>query len=147
MTRHDWVAKVTHGEFCKKFKFDLPNKCYIHDPESALETEMHKLLGDFELRTHHLILAKRPELVIVYRKRKPAKTNRPQSKIERQKERLVSRPRKRAIKTTMEHENDGDTNCNWRYCFSHRRIGKGTGRLGNGRTSRDHPNYSIIGIG
>ena len=39
----------------------------------------------------------------------------------------------------MEHESDGDTNCNWIY--------KGTGGLGNTRASGDHPKGSIIKIG
>ena len=50
-------------------------------------------------------------------------------------------------KKTMEHESDGDTNPNrcTRYC--HQSIIKGTGKLGNNRTSGDHPNYCVIEIG
>ena len=47
----------------------------------------------------------------------------------------------------MEHESDVYINCNWCSWYSHRRINKGTGGLGNNRTSGDHPNYSIIEIG
>ena len=47
---------------------------------------------------------------------------------------------------TMEHEGDSDTICNWCAWYSHQRIGKGTGRLGDKRTRGDHPNYSIIKI-
>ena len=47
----------------------------------------------------------------------------------------------------MEHESDGDTNCNWRTRYSHQRIGTGTGGLGNKTTSGDHFNYSIVEIG
>ena len=47
----------------------------------------------------------------------------------------------------MNHENDDYINCNWRSWYSHRRIIKGTGGLGNNRTSGDHPNYCIIEIG
>ena len=47
----------------------------------------------------------------------------------------------------MEHESDGDTNYNWRERYSHQRISKWTGRLGNKRTSGIHPNYSIVEIG
>ena len=46
----------------------------------------------------------------------------------------------------MEHENDGDTNCNWCAQYSHQRIGKGSGRVGNKNTSRDHPNDSTVKI-
>ena len=39
----------------------------------------------------------------------------------------------------MEHQRDGETNCNWCTWYSHQRIGTGTGRLENKRTSGDHP--------
>ena len=35
----------------------------------------------------------------------------------------------------MEREGGGDTNCNWSGRYSHQRIDKGTGGLGNKRTS------------
>ena len=44
------------------------------------------------------------------------------------------------------HESDGDTNCNWCSSYSHRRIGAGTGGLGNKRTERDRQNYTIMVI-
>ena len=44
---------------------------------------------------------------------------------------------------TMEHEGDSDTNCGW--CTSNKP--KRTGRLGNKRTSREHPDYRIIKTG
>ena len=49
-------------------------------------------------------------------------------------------------KNTLEHEIDDYTNCNRCSFYSHRRIDKGTGRLGNNRTSGEHPNYYIIEI-
>ena len=45
---------------------------------------------------------------------------------------------------TMEH--GSDTNCNKWTRYSHQRIDKGTGGLGNKRTSGDHSNNSIIKI-
>ena len=48
------------------------------------------------------------------------------------------------LKKTMEHESDVYSNYNWCSWYSHRRIIKGTGGLGNKRTIGDHPNYSII---
>ena len=47
----------------------------------------------------------------------------------------------------MEPESDGDTNFNWYARYSHQRIDKGTGGLGNKRTSEDNPNYGIVEIG
>ncbi len=46
----------------------------------------------------------------------------------------------------MEHESDIYTTYNWCSWYSHRRMIKWTGGLGNKRTSGDHPNYSIIEI-
>ena len=41
----------------------------MHSPESILENEMHKLLWDFEIQTDLLILARRPDQVLVYKKK------------------------------------------------------------------------------
>ena len=47
----------------------------------------------------------------------------------------------------MEHESDDDTNFNCCTWNNPQRIRKGTERLGNKRTRKDHPAYSIIKIG
>ena len=47
----------------------------------------------------------------------------------------------------MEHESDGDTNSNWRARSDPQRLCKRAGTVGNPRTNREHPNYSIIEIG
>ena len=47
----------------------------------------------------------------------------------------------------MEHESDGDTNCNWCTWNNPQKIGKEVGRLGNKRTNGDNPNFSIVEIG
>ena len=44
----------------------------------------------------------------------------------------------------MEHESDGDTNCDWWFWYSQQRITKVTGGLRCTRTIGDHPNYYII---
>ena len=64
-TRHDWVGKRIYWELCKKLKFDHSNKWYMHNPESGLEKEMHKLLWDFEIQTNHLVSARWPNLIII----------------------------------------------------------------------------------
>ena len=68
-TRHDWVGKVIHWELCKKFKFDHTNKWYMNNPASVLENDTHKLLWDFNIQTDHLIPARRPDLIIINKKR------------------------------------------------------------------------------
>ena len=42
----------------------------MHNPESVLENEMHKILWDFEIQKDHLILARQPDLVIVHKKKR-----------------------------------------------------------------------------
>ena len=42
----------------------------MHNPESVQENETHKLLWDFEIQTDHLISARRPDQVIVNKKKK-----------------------------------------------------------------------------
>ena len=68
--RHDWVGKVIHWEICQKFKFDHTN---MHNPESVLENDTHKLLWDFDIQTDHLISARRPDLIIINKKKKICK--------------------------------------------------------------------------
>ena len=42
----------------------------MHNPASVLENETHKLLWDFDTRTDHLISARRPDLIIINKKKK-----------------------------------------------------------------------------
>ena len=51
------------------------------------------------------------------------------------------------LKKKLEHEIDGESNCNWCTWYNHLRIGTGTRGLGNKRTSGNYPNYSIVEIG
>ena len=53
----------------------------------------------------------------------------------------------RELKKTVEIESNVNTNCNWCSWYSHQRIEKRTGGLGNNETNGDYPNYSIIEIG
>ena len=90
------------------------------------------------------------DLVIVNKKKTPENLlnsgfchiGRRQSKNKsKRKERYVFRPFHRIKKKTMEHELDSDTNCNWYAWNNPQRLGKGTGRLRNQRTSGDHSDY------
>ena len=40
----------------------------MHKPESVLKNETHKILWDFEIKTDHLIPAKRLDLVLINKK-------------------------------------------------------------------------------
>ena len=67
------MAKVIHWEMCKKFRFDHLNKWYIHNPALVLENDTHKLLWDFDIHTDHLISARRPDLIIINKKKRICK--------------------------------------------------------------------------
>ena len=41
----------------------------MHNPASVLEKDAHKLLWDFGIQTDHLITARRPDLMIINKKR------------------------------------------------------------------------------
>ena len=71
--RHDWVSTIIHLEMCKKFKFDHANKWYRHQLAPVLENDPHKLLWDFDINMDHLIPARRPDLILINKKRKFAK--------------------------------------------------------------------------
>ena len=42
----------------------------MHNPVAVLENDMHKLLWDFDIHTDHLILARRPGLIVINKKKK-----------------------------------------------------------------------------
>ena len=47
----------------------------------------------------------------------------------------------------MEHECDGDINCNWCTRGDHIRLAKGVGRVGKLRTGGDHLKSGIVKVG
>ena len=42
----------------------------MHKPESVQESETHKILQSFEIQTDHLIPTKRPNLVLISKKKR-----------------------------------------------------------------------------
>ena len=45
----------------------------MHNPEPFLENDTHKLIWDFNIQTDHLILARRPDLIIINKKKRICK--------------------------------------------------------------------------
>ena len=45
----------------------------MHNPAPVLENNTHKLLWDFDIHTDHQISARRPDLIIINKKRELAK--------------------------------------------------------------------------
>ena len=68
--RHDCVGKVIYWEMCRKFQFDHTNKWYMPNIAPVLENDSHKLLWDCNIQTDHLIPARRPNLIIISKKKK-----------------------------------------------------------------------------
>ena len=58
---------------CKKFKFDYTNKWYMHNPAPVLENNTRKLLWNFDIHTDQLILARKPDLTIINKKKRTCK--------------------------------------------------------------------------
>ena len=121
-------------------------------PESILKMRRKKILSDFVIQTCHLISARRSDLVIVNKKKKKRTWRRVdlavpadyRVKLKESEKRDKNLDLDRELKKKMEHESDGDTKCNWRARYTHQGINEGSAGLGNERTSRDHPNCSII---
>ena len=111
----------------------------MHNLESVLENETHKILWESEIQTDHLISIRRLDLVIDDNKKRTW--------------RIVDFVvladlwvKLENWKKSVEHESKGDTNHNRRAQYSHKRIDKGFRGFGNKRTSGNHPNDSIIKI-
>ena len=148
-TRHDWVWNVMHQELCKKFKFDHTNKWYMHNPASVPVKKTHKHQWDFNIQIYHLISARWHDLIIINsKKRELAKLW--TSVTANHKVKLKDSEKKgNYLDLALELKNVSDvyTNCDWCSWYSHLRIIKRTGGLGNYRTRGDYSNYYIIEIG
>ena len=123
--RHDWVGKVIYNEMCEKFKFHHTNKWYMHNPAPVLENDTHKLLWDLDIHTDHLISARRPDLIIVNKKKRTCKIvdfavpadHRIKLKECEKKDKYLDLARELKNKT-MEHEGDDYAKRDWRIRYS-----------------------------
>ena len=122
-------------------------------PSICPKNDTHKLLWYFDIQTDHLISARRPALIIINNNNNSNKQKKKKKRIcqivalavpadHRIKLKEYEKKNKyldlaRELEKTMEHDSDNYTNCD--RCFRY-----SNGRLGSWRTSRDHPNYSII---
>ena len=63
------MGKMIYKELRKELKFDSSSKYYMRKPESVLENDIYKYVWDFDMKTHHLIPARRQDLVLVKKKK------------------------------------------------------------------------------
>ena len=98
----------------QEIQFDHTTKRYMHKPDTVLENETHKILWDFEIKTHHLIPVRRPHLVLINKRRVHLQSFKfyrysEMKKKRNRKEIQILRPYQRT-KNSVKHESDGDTN-------------------------------------
>ena len=143
-SRHNWV--VIHWQLCKNWNLTMQTNnnnnnnnnnndneekkiwpYNMHKPESIMENETHKILWDFEIKTDHLILARRPDLLIISKKENLLysgifPSSGPLSENQRKwKERQVLGTCQRT-NNVMEHESNSDSNFSWCAWNSPQRI-------------------------
>ena len=94
----------------------------MHNTASVLENNKHKLLRDFDIQTDHQISARRPDLIIIYKKKKRicdiADFAVPADHRIKLKESEKYLGLAREIKKTVGHAGDNYTNCNWCFWYS-----------------------------
>ena len=86
---------------------------------SVLEKDTHKLLWDFDIQTDNLISARRPDLIVINKKKRTCKTvdsavladYRIKLKKSEKKDKYFNLARE--LKKTMKHEGDDYTNHDW----------------------------------
>ena len=101
------------------------NKWYMHNLAPVLENDTHKLQWDFDVQTGHLILARRPDLIIINKTKKrickivnfaiPADHRIKLKECEKNDKYLDLA---RELKKTSEHIGDNYTNCDWCFWYS-----------------------------
>ena len=121
--RHDWVGKVIHWKICRKFQFNHTNKWYMHNSDPVLENDSHKLLWDFNIQKDHLIRARRPDLIIINKRKRIWKNvnfavpadHRINLKESEKRDKYLDLARE--LKKTVEHQSNYCAICGW--CVRH----------------------------
>ena len=124
----------------------------MHNEESVLENETHRLLSDFDIKTNHLISVRRLDLIIIITKRRLqnyglscSADHSVKLKESVKSDKYLDLARK--LKKTLEYKSDDYTIYNLCSWYSHQIIDTRTGGLGKKTTGGDNPNYSIAEIG
>ena len=123
-TRQDWAGKVIHWEMYKKLKFDHTNKWFMHNPAAVLENDTHKLLWDFDIQMDPLISARRPDLILINKKKKKRICKiidfavLADHKIKLKECEQNDKYLDLELKKTMKHEGENYTNCDLCFWYS-----------------------------
>ena len=129
-----------------------PYKQIVYAQPGACPKKMTHInsYGTLTYKTDHLIPARRPDLIIINKRKRICKIvdfavsaelqNKIWRKVEK-KDKYLDLAKE--FKKTVEHESNDCANCDWCVRYSNWRIIKGPGGLGSWRTGRDYPNDSI----
>ena len=124
-------------------------KWYMHNPESFLENDTHKLLRDYDIQMDHLISARQPDLRMINNNKKKKKKKREFAGLWTLLT-LLSRLLTESVKKDKYFELTRELQKLWKVkvTFILGTVTQGLIKgLGNKRASRDHPNNCIIVIG
>ena len=111
----------------------------MHKQESILKNEANKILWDFEIQMDHLILARRPDLVLIIKKKRtnylmdftiPADRK---MKIKESEKIDKFLNLNKELKNAVALVGNSDTSYCWCTWNGPQRLGKRTGRIGNHR--------------
>ena len=136
---------------CKRTEKTMEYEKMVYaQPSSFLQNDTHKLPWDFNIQTDQLIMARRPDLIIINKQKRICKivisavSADHRTKLKECEKKDKNFDFALELKKTMEHEGSNCTNRDWCFWYSNKRIIKGTGGLGGWRTSGDHSNYGTI---
>ena len=79
---HDWMGKVIYRELYKRLNFDHITKWYMHKAESVRENGSHKILWDFQIQTDHVISTRRPDFVIINKRKEKKRKKRTHRRVD-----------------------------------------------------------------
>ena len=71
--RHDNVARIVHWKLCGLYQLERAGKCYEHQPNGVIGLDEVKILWDFNILCDSLIECRRPDIVVVLKKKKECK--------------------------------------------------------------------------
>ena len=71
--RHDNVARYVHWKISEKNNLERGKEWYNHKPEACVENEEYKLLWDMMIQGDHHIQARKPDIVLLNKKKKEVK--------------------------------------------------------------------------
>ena len=63
--RHDKVASAVHWSMCKNYNIPCSDKWYTHQADKVAENDEVKILWDFNIQTGHVIVHRRPDIVLI----------------------------------------------------------------------------------